>query len=150
MGINQWDIKEIKYLKKKKLIQDNIFMLLIFVFLVYFANNERYSFIIGTFFVYLCIAVGFTMYILITGKHMGTKTSKFVKKYDRSRIGEKRWKRGKIIEIVIISAVAIGIGLVLIFMDINSVSRDFPSYYFPFIGSWVGFNLGEIVRMNNL
>ncbi|AIY05269.1 hypothetical protein Plano_1304 [Planococcus sp. PAMC 21323] len=150
MDITQLDIKEIKYLKKKKLIQDNIFMLLIFLFLIYFASNERHSFIIGSFFVYIWIAVAFVMYTLKTGKHIGTKTSIYVKRYDRNKIGEKRWKRNKLIELFIIGIIGIGIGFVFIFENINTVGANIPSYYFPFIGSWIGFNLGEIGRMSKL
>ncbi|ANU10822.1 hypothetical protein BBH88_11125 [Planococcus antarcticus DSM 14505] len=147
MYTEEWDIQEIKHLKKKKLVQDNIYMLLLFVILVYFTDSGKHALTIGTFFVFIWIMVVLTLYTLKTGRSIGTKTSKRVQKFDRNRLGEKRWKRNKIIEVVIVSVVGVGIAVLLFVTDFNSLTLDFPSYPFPFLGAWLGFNIGELVPL---
>lgn len=149
MDASQWNVKEINQLKKKKLIQDNSYMLLVFVLLVFFTSTERHALLLGVLFGCLWISVGFMCYTLKTGKPIGTKTSKCLKRYDRYQIGEKRWRRNKTIEIFFVSAIAIGIGLLLLYVDFTAEIANSPRYYFPFFGSWIGFNLGGIIRLNH-
>lgn len=150
MDETPWDIQEVKRLKKIQLVQGNLVMLLIFVLLVYFADSEQYLFIIGTFFVVIWVVVAIALYTLLTGRFIGTKTSKRVQEFDRQRSGEKPWKRKKIIEAVVVSAIGIGIAVLLFVTDFDSISLDFPFSSLPFIGAWVGYNLGEIIRTSNL
>lgn len=150
MDKTQWNIQEVKRLKKIQLVQGNLVMLLIFVLLVYFAESEQYLFIIGTFFVLMLVVVAIALYTLLTGRFIGTKTSKHVQEFDRQRSGEKPWKRKKIIEAVIFSAIGIGIAVLLFVTDFDSIRLDFPFSSLPFIGAWAGYNLGEIIRISNL
>lgn len=149
MDETKWDIKEVKHLKKKQVIQNNLVMLLLFVLLVFFADNGMHSLIIGIFFLLIWIILAITLYTLKTGRPIGTKTSRLVQEFDRNRLGEKRWKQNRIAEAVIISVIGVGIAVLWFVKDVNSFGLDFPSYAIPFIGSWIGYNLGEIIRMYN-
>ncbi|MBP1947539.1 hypothetical protein [Virgibacillus litoralis] len=81
---------------------------------------------------------------------LGTKTSRLVQEFDRNRLREKRWQRRKITEIVIIGVIGVLFTALMFVVDFDKVRLDFPINATPFIGAWVGFNLGEIIRMNNL
>ncbi|MDQ0159504.1 hypothetical protein [Alkalibacillus salilacus] len=50
MDREEWDIQEVKQLKKKELIQLNLAMLLIFALAMYFAYNGNHILIIGMLF----------------------------------------------------------------------------------------------------
>ncbi|WP_142826710.1 hypothetical protein [Planococcus soli] len=146
----QWDIREVKHLKKIQLVQGNLAMLLLFLLLVYFADSGRHSIIIGIFFVVMWIVLAITLYTLKTGRPVGTKTSKRVQEFDKDRLGEKRWRRNRIIEAVGIGIVGVGIVILLFVVDFSAARLDSPSYHFPFIGAWVGYNIGEIIRISSL
>lgn len=114
------------------------------------AENGKHSLLIGGVSVLLWILVAITLYVLKTGRPIGTKTSRIVQEFDRNRLGEKRWKRRKMTEAVIISVISVLITVLVFVMDLNYVRLDFPMSAFPFIGTWIGYNVGEIVRMNKL
>ena len=88
MDETQWDIQEVKHLKKKQLVQYNIVMLLLFVLFGYFSENGNTSLLFGVFCVLVWIVVAITLYTLMTGKPIGTKTSRRVQVFDRNRLGE--------------------------------------------------------------
>ena len=146
----QWDIQKVKHLKKKQLVQNNLVMLLLFVLFGYLAKNGKPSLLIGGFCVLLWIIVAITWYVLKTGSPIGTKTSRIVQEFDRNRLGQKRWKRRKMTEAIIISVISVLITILVFTQDLNSVSLEFPISVFPFIGAWIGYNIGEIIRMINL
>lgn len=150
MEEDQWDIKEIKKLKKKQLLLGNLFMLLVFVLLVYFLESDTLFFVTWIVLACLLVSSAFSLYTLITGNLIGTKTSRRVQAFDRSHWGEKRWKRKKIIEVVLF----IVLGIVLVFF-LTTTDFSFPNQTvsappFAFIGAWVGYNIGEITRLTNL
>lgn len=150
MDETQWDIQKVKHLKKKQLVQYNLVMLLLFVLFGYLAENGKPSLLIGIFCVIMWIIVAITLYVLKTGSPIGTKTSRIVQEFDRNRLGEKHWKRRKMTEAVIISVISVLITILLFNLDLNSLRLDFPISVLPFIGAWIGYNIGEIIRMNNL
>ena len=150
MDETQWDIQEVKYLKKMQLVQGNLAMLLLFVPFGYLADNGKPLLLFGAFCVLSWIIVAITLYTLKTGRPIGTKTSRRVRAFDRSRLGEKRWKRRKITEIVFISVISVFLTGFIFVMDFDTVRLDFPIDAFPFIGAWIGYNIGETIRMNNL
>ncbi|MFZ0447033.1 MAG: hypothetical protein WAM95_20860 [Bacillus sp. (in: firmicutes)] len=150
MDVTQWNMQEVKHLKKKQLVQNNLVMLLLFVLFGYFAENGKPSLLFGVFCVLIWIIVVISLYILKTGRPIGTKTSRRVQAFDRNRLGEKRWRRRRITETVIISIIGVLITVLLFIKDFNSVRLDFPIVAIPFIGAWIGYNIGEIIRMNNL
>ena len=150
MEEDQWDIKEIKKLKKKQLLLGNLFMLLVFVLLVYFLESDTLFFVTWIVLACLLVSSAFSLYTLITGNLIGTKTSRRVQAFDRCHWGEKRWKRKKIIEVVLF----IVLGIVLVFF-LTTTDFSFPNQTvsappFAFIGAWVGYNIGEITRLTNL
>lgn len=149
MDETQWDIQKVKHLKKKQLVQNNLLMLLLFLLFGYLAENGKPSLLIGGFCVLLWIIVAITWYVLKAGSPIGTKTSRMVQEFDRNRLGEKRWKRRKMTEAVIISVISVLITILVFDQDLNSLRFDFPISLFPFIGAWIGYNIGEIMRMIN-
>ena len=150
MDETQWDIQEVKHLKKKQLVQSNLVMLLLFVLFGYFVENGKTSLLIGGCCVLLWIIVAITLYVLKTGRPIGTKTNRIVQEFDRNRLGEKRWKQRKMTEAVIISVISVLITVLVFVKNLNSVRLDFISGALPFIGAWIGHNIGEIIRMNKL
>ncbi|MDL4840232.1 hypothetical protein [Aquibacillus rhizosphaerae] len=95
---SEWDIQEVKRLKKVELLQYNLVMLLIIVLFGYFVKNGgTVSFLFGLCCVLFWIVVAMRFFTLKTGKMIGTKTSRCVQYFDRDRIGKKRWKRKTII-----------------------------------------------------
>ncbi|MGI2329158.1 hypothetical protein [Planococcus sp. YIM B11945] len=150
MDETQWDIQEVKQLKKKQLVQSNFFMLLIFVLFVYFSKSGQPLFLIGLFYVIVLIYVAFTLYVLMTGRFVGTKTSKRVQQFDKERLGKKRWTRRKIIEAVFLIVLSISITVLIVNTDIDPADRNNSIGAFPFFGAWVGYNLGELFRMGKL
>lgn len=148
MEETQWDIKKIKRLKKKLLVQFNLIVLLLFVLIGYFAEDLKPSLLIGGFCVLMWIIVAITLSTL-TRKPIGTKTSRTVEEFEKNRLGHKRWKRRKIIETVTISVISVFITVLMFSTDFTE-RFDYPLDAFPFIGAWIGANIGEIVRISNL
>ncbi|WP_430787296.1 hypothetical protein VBD025_16075 [Virgibacillus flavescens] len=146
----QWDIQEIKHLKKIQLVQSNFFMLLYVVLFAYLAENGESSILIGLSCALIWVIVVISLYTLITGRHFGTKTHRRVQEFDRKRTGEKSWKRHQLIGNVAMIAFAVFITVLIFVMGINSARVEFPLNAYPIIGVWVGSNIGEIVRMNKL
>ncbi|WP_117170331.1 hypothetical protein [Paraliobacillus sediminis] len=144
-----WDINEVKRLKKIQLVQGNLYMLLSFVLFVYLLMNGKAFVLIGLVCVLLWFFTTSIFYTLKTGKTIGTKTTRRVLEYDKYRLGKKRWKRRKIIEAVIISISSVGFTVTLFVPDFNYVRFDFINGL-PFIGVWMGYNIGEIVRISDL
>lgn len=146
----QWDIEEIKRLKMKLLIQYNFFSILLFALLVYFALNAEISQLVIGIYVFMWILVAYMLYNLIAEKPIATKASRIVQEFDRNQMGEKRWKRKKWIEFIICIAICIFITNFVMVNDFNSVNMDSLFTFFPFIGAWVAYNIGEIYRIRNL
>jgi len=150
MDETQWDIQKVKHLKKKQLVQNNLVMLLLFVLFSYLTESGKPSLLIGGFCVLLWVIVVITWYVLKTGSPIGTKTSRIVQEFDRNSLGEKRWKRRKMTEAVIISVISVLITILVFNQDLNSLRLNFPISILPFIGAWIGYNIGEVIRMINL
>jgi uncharacterized membrane protein YwzB len=130
----EWNIEEVKRLKKKQLIQSNLVLLLLFIlFGFYVENGGTATVVFGVCCVLLWIFVANAIYTLLTGKTMGTKSIRRVLAFDIDHIGKKRWKRRKLIEFIIIIVVCLGITVVLFTIDFGSKSLDFPLDAFPFI-----------------
>ena len=147
MAATQSDLKEYKSLKKKQYIQNNFLLLFIFILIGYFSQNGNYFFLMVVFCVLLWIIVVSLLYTLKTGKPIGTKASKLVQEIDKNRLGEKRWKQLKMKEIIFISVLNVIITVLLFVIDFNSEMLDFPMSAIPYIGAWIGYNIGEILRM---
>lgn len=89
------DLEEVRHLIRKQLVQNNFIMLLLFVLFCYLAVKGNPSFFIGMLCVLLWIYVAITLYTLMTGKPIGTKTSKVLQEFHKNHFGGKRWKRKK-------------------------------------------------------
>lgn len=145
-----WDLTEIKRLLRMRIIRTNFIMLLLFFLIWYIYSKGNPYFFVGLVSVVLWIIVAITLYSLITGKYIGTKTGKILHDFMKDRFGSKRWKRSKIIELLIIFI--LGVLITVLFFSIDfSYERSFSIInMIPFIGAWVGYNIGEQIRMNKL
>ncbi|KIL43230.1 hypothetical protein [Jeotgalibacillus campisalis] len=150
MAEKKWDLREIKKVKKKLLVQYNIAFLLIFLLYSYFAENVKLSFLIGLFCVFSLIVVAILLYIRLTGKSFGTKASRKEQAFDRDRIGEKRWKRQKINEIVAVGVSGVVMAVVLFSLNVDSTRFDSNSIAYAFVGTWIGLNISQIIRIKRL
>ncbi len=150
MEETQWDLREVKRLKMKQLLQYNLGMLLLFVLLNYFVEFGQLYFFVGVFYMLVLILAAIISYNLKTGRFIGTKTSKRLQEFDKARLGEKRWKRRKILEAALVVALTVFITVFIFTRDFNNSGINFSSTAFPFIGAWVGYNIGEFIRMNTL
>lgn len=150
MDETQWDIEEVKRLKRKQLLQFNLVMLVLFLLLFNFFKSEGPFFLFAVCYVLMVIQFAIILYNLKTGRFVGTKTSIRVQQFDRERLGKKRWKRKKIIETVFLIAVGIFITVFIVKMDFPSAGENYTGSTFLFIGAWIGYNIGELFRMSKL
>ncbi|MFD2706828.1 hypothetical protein [Salibacterium lacus] len=151
MHETEWDIQEVKRSKKLELVQHNLVMLLLFVWFVqYVHNGASASVLLGLCSVLLWITAIPSLYKLKRGKAFGTKSSRIVQNFDRHLKGGKRWKRRTMIEACFIIFISTVFTVLLFVMDVDSVRLDSPIDIFPFIGGWAGFNVVEMIRLNNL
>lgn len=146
----EWDIVEVKRLKRKQLIQVDLVMLLVIVLSFYYIHaGWSISVFMGLLCLLMWVVVGHILYTLTTGKMIGTKTSKLVQAFDRDHRGEKRWKRSKVTDAVIISIVSALCTVLVFTIGFGSEPLEFLNLW-PIIGAWMGFNIGEVIRTNNL
>ncbi|MCP3027089.1 hypothetical protein [Halobacillus sp. A5] len=151
MEETEWDIQEVKRLKKKRLVQYNISMLLSFVLFIYYVEKGGAApVLLGLCCVLFWIITAYMLYKLKTGKTIGTKTSRLVEDFEKDYKGEKRWKRKTMIEAGVISVISVVFTVLLFVLDFESARMDFPIDVFPFIGTWVGLNIGEVARIKIL
>ncbi|QAS52944.1 hypothetical protein [Halobacillus litoralis] len=151
MDEEKWEIQEIKRLKKKHLILYNLVMLLIVVSFGFYAENGGTApLIFNLCCVVFWIITATSWCTLITGNAIGTKSTQRVLSFDKDHLGEKRWKRQKTLGTVLISVLTIGITVVLLVMEFDSVRLEFPLDATPIIGAWAGYTAGEIRNINRL
>lgn len=145
-----WDIRQVKRLKKKSLVEFNVAMLLIFLFSSIYIKME---WPISIYFGIACVVIWFftvhSLYILITGKTTGTKTNKLVQAFDRQRSGDKRWKRLRITEVIVFGILAVVCTVLIFPIDINSEALEFRNIG-VFLVAWFGANVGTIIRISTL
>lgn|SRR5699024_3087146 len=148
MGETEWDIQEVKRLKRKQLVQYNVLMLLLFSFYYLWAGNSSFLF-----WSLLCLAlwiiVAHSLYGFFTGKMIGTKTMKLVQAFDKDYLGKKRWNKIKLIEVISISVVSLFCTLLVVTQRFNFGALEIYNF-FPFVGAWLGFNIGEVIRIKRL
>lgn len=150
MGETNWDIQKVKRLKWKQLVQHNLAMLILFFLSMYYMKIGGS---VSVFFLLLCLwiwmIVAHTLFTFITGKMIGTKTSKFVFAFDRDYLGEKCWKRRKMMEVITVSFLSIMITVLVFTMNFNAEKLEIYNLI-PIIGGWLGFNIGETFRIKKI
>lgn len=133
----EWDIQEVKHLKKKQLVQSNIVMLLLFVLSVYYViAGWPISIFLGVISLLLWFFAAHALYILITGKTTGSKTNKLVQAFDRDHWGEKRWKRKKVTEAIILSSISVMWTIFVYTVDVSSETLQFFNLW-PFMAACI-------------
>src|SRR5699024_1158016 len=125
-----WDIQTITRLKKKIVGYNNLYNLL-FVLLSMF-----YMMIGGHISVYfvLCCLLGWmivlhSLFTLVTGNSLGTKTRKRVLAFDKDCLGKSRWKKKKMIEVISISILAIISTVIVMSVDFNAEKLDIYTFF---------------------
>lgn len=146
----QQEIKEIKKLKKMQLLWGNLFMLVIFLLLSYLLENGKILFTTWALIIFLLIMTVLSLYTLITGTVIGLKTTRRIQAFERKRWGEKKWKRNKIIEVVLYTGLSIVLIVLLFNTDFDFSNRSLSGFALPFLGAWLGYNIGEITRIASL
>ncbi|MDP4552935.1 hypothetical protein Q9251_18810 [Alkalihalobacillus macyae] len=149
MAEGNWDLQEMKRLKKKLLIQSNLGMLLVFALLWFFVEVTAVSatIIFGVVCAILWFAVANMLFTLLTGKVIGTRAMQRLQTFEIERHGKKQWKIKSSIGLLIMLLLTIGLTVVVLVSDLRSITLDFPSDSFAFIGGWIGMNVGQILRL---
>ncbi|WP_208597159.1 hypothetical protein [Planococcus maritimus] len=129
-------------------------MLVIFLLLSYLLESGKILFATWIVILFIFVMVVLSLYTLITGTIIGTKTTRRIRAFDRKRWGKTKWKLLNITEVVLYSGMGVGL-IYLVFntdfdFDFHFHDRSLSTFTFPFIGSWVGYNLGEIIRIFGL
>ncbi|MGM0896437.1 MAG: hypothetical protein ACQEV0_00980 [Bacillota bacterium] len=146
----QQELKEITKLKKKQLLWGNLFMLMTFLLLSYLLENGKILFATWIVILFIFVMVVLSLYTLITGTIIGTKTTRRIRAFDRKRWGKTKWKLLNITEVVLYIGMGTGLIYLVFNMDFDLLNPNLSSFIFPFIGAWVGYNLGEIIRIAGL
>src|SRR5699024_3646142 len=147
MNETEWDIQEVKRLKWKQLVQYNVLMLLLFSY--YLLDGNSFFLFWSLLCLALWVIVAHSLYTFFTGKMIGTKTMKLVQAFDKNYLGEKHWNKRKLIEVISISAVSLFCTLLVITQGFNFGALEIYNFL-PFIGAWLGFNIGEVIRIKRL
>ncbi|MBN8211024.1 hypothetical protein JI666_19985 [Bacillus sp. NTK071] len=152
MGEEKWDLQEIKRLKKKLFIQNNLGMLLVFALLWFFVEVAAVSatIVLGVLCAILWLFVVNILFTLLTGKVIGTKAMQRVQTFRIERHGKKQWKIKASIGLFLFLALTIGLTVLVVGSDIGSATLEFPNDSFGFIGAWLGMNIGEIHRIRKI
>ncbi|WP_147803308.1 hypothetical protein [Alkalicoccus halolimnae] len=151
MEETKWDMQEVKRLKKKRLIHTNLIMLILFFLLVYYIQSGGSVLVLfGLCCVIMWMMIIQMLFTLKTGKTIGTKTSQLVQAFDRDHKGEKSWKRRRTAETIFLVTFNLFLTISLFIFNFEALDLRFSSTAFPFIGSWIGYNIGESYRINRL
>lgn len=146
----QQELIEITKLKKKQLLWGNLFMLVTFLLLSYLLENGKILLATWIVILFILVMVVLSLCTLITGTIIGTKTTRRIRAFDRKRWGETKWKLLNITEVVLYIGMGTGLIYLVFNMDFDLLNPNLSSFTFPFIGAWVGYNLGEIIRIAGL
>ncbi|TVP83493.1 MAG: hypothetical protein EA344_09230 [Alkalicoccus sp.] len=150
MNETEWDLQEVKQLKKKRLVQNNFMMLIFFLLFVYYIEaGFSAAALLPVCTAFLWFITGRMLYTVITGKPLGTKTNRFIQTFDKYKKGTRGWKLRIGAEAAFTGACSILLTGVMVFMDFDDSPLRF-SAVFPVVGSWIGYNIGEMFRINSL
>ena len=151
MEERKWDIQEIKQIKKKLLILNNLVMLLLIVsFGFYIELGGSSTFLIGFCCAVLWILVVNAVYTIWTGKVIGTKTMQKDLNFKVYRHGKKQWKIKAIIGLIFLFALSAGSTIVFFQLDLEALKIDFPQDSISLFAVWLFFNIGEMRRIKKL
>ncbi len=150
MDGTQWDIREVKRLKKKQLVQSNLIFLTTFILIYFLVETGMQFVVLGLVYIIIFAVTGSSLYSLKTGETIGTKTTKRIEEFEKDRVGIKRWKRSQIIGAVIMGVLGIGLAAFLFKTDLNTMRFDTLFFIPPLLGACIGHNIGEIFRLINL
>lgn len=150
----EWDLDKVKRMRKKLLLQSNLVMFLVFlmfVFLFLYSSEAGSTFVLLLGFCLLLWGIAAnSLYAFMTGRPLGTKTARYVLAFDKDQKGERKWMRQKGIEAIVVTIMSIGVTLCLFLLDFDSLTNNSLFSLLPFLGPWIGFNIGEIHRIKNL
>lgn len=151
MEEGKWDIQEIKRIKKKLLIQNNLAMLFFIVsFGFYMELGGSFAVFLGFCCVVLWLFVVNMVYTIWTGKVIGTKDMQKVQNFKIYRHGKKRWKIKAIIGLLFIFSFSAGSTIAVFLLDFEGLKVDFPQDSMSLFLLWLFMNIGEIRRIRKL
>src|SRR5699024_12002436 len=70
-----------------------------------------------------------SLYTLVTGNSLGTKTRTRVLAFDKDCLGKSRWKKKKMIEVISISILAIISTVIVMSVDFNAEKLDIYTFF---------------------
>ncbi|QST01144.1 hypothetical protein IMZ31_06165 [Pontibacillus sp. ALD_SL1] len=148
----EWDLHKVKRMRKRLLIQSNlIFILMLGLFVTYLLNKDYSTLsLLIIFSVLFWVISGNELFKLVKGKTFGTKEAKYVYAFEKDRIGEKQWEQRTWAGFIIVTIVSVVFTVSIFLVDLHSFRIDSIGDLLPFLGVWVGTNIGQIIRMNNL
>src|SRR5699024_3748829 len=133
MARKYWDIQTITRLKKKIVAYNNLTILLfVLLSMFYMMIVENISVLFGLFCLLVWMIALHSLYTLVTGNSLGTKTRKRVLAFDKDCLGKSRWKKKKMIEVISISILAIISTVIVMSVDFNAEKLDIYTF-FPII-----------------
>ncbi|WP_156896433.1 hypothetical protein [Halobacillus kuroshimensis] len=154
MKAEGWDVKHIRRLKKRLLLQQNIVMLFIVIFFSIYAIN---GWPVAHFLVLCAVVLSgigfFALLSLWKGEPQGTKMVRTIQAYEKDVKGTQRWRRKKWMESIFIFLFVSAIIAFLIFLNHDAIQQSqqgFPGDVIPLLGAWIGMNIGSFVRIKDL
>lgn len=151
MAEKEWDLKEIKRIKKKNLVKSNLVLVVIFASLNFlFESGVSHTVIFGMLCLLLWLATVIIAYTYKTGKVIGTKDSQLDYDFEKWRLGEKRAKKRAVIGLVIFILFSIGATIAFFMVDFEQRNMDPSSDLFMLFAALLGLNLAQVNRIRKL
>ncbi|SDC23280.1 hypothetical protein SAMN05421734_105174 [Pelagirhabdus alkalitolerans] len=150
MDEEKCNTEEFKRLKKKNLFEYNLMMLGFVVLMGFLVYVDQGALLTMVFLVVMWTILIVSFYTLKTQNPIGTKTNRTVQRCERRRVGEKKWYRKKLIVFVILLIVVVPITIMVFVRGIHTFNIDYTLGTFPFIGAWIGYNVGETTNIKSL
>ncbi len=151
MEVGKWDIQEMKQIKKKLLLQNNLIMFLLIVLLGFYIELwGSVPFLFGFCCAVLWILVVNMIYTMWTKKVIGTRAMQKDLNFKIDRHGEKKWKVKAIIGLIFIFVLSTGSTIFYFQWDLGALNIDFPQDTISLFIVWLFYNIGEIRRIKKL
>src|SRR5699024_10464042 len=130
MARKDWDIQTITRLKKKIVAYNNLTILLFVLLSMFYMMIGGH---ISVYFGLCCLLVWMialhSLYTLVTGNSLGTKTRKRILTFEKYCIGKSHWKKKKMIEVISISILAIISTVIVMSVDFNAEKLDIYTFF---------------------
>lgn len=149
MTTTDYPLATIKRLKIKKLLRINGIWLLALVATRYLTMHMPPAFLLPSIGAFLWLLVLVSLYNFCSRKPFMTKTSRILQTFDQQRSRMTRWRRHQQFQLLFGVAACLLITLLLMRRNGEFAALD-ATFIIPFIGAYVGYNIGELFRIMQL